>query len=85
LKTRSEIRFFWQSTARERQPTDREWPATDRHSLACSKKTQRDSDWPFVDQLALQLCKAGNVRGLLHLRPEEALVHYRTCLKTRKS
>lgn len=50
-----------------------DWPAVDRHTVACMKKTQRDKDWPFVHQLGLQLCQAGDCQGLLHLQTRESI------------
>lgn len=49
-------------------PRAESWPAIGRHVLACSKKTQREKDWPFVHQLGLQMCKGNDPAGLLHLQ-----------------
>lgn len=50
------------------------WPAVDKHTVACMKKTQRDKDWPFVHLLGHMLCKEGNPKGLLHLQNVKTLM-----------
>jgi hypothetical protein len=45
-------------------------------ALACMKKTQREKDWPFVEQLGIQLCINNDPNGLLHLQTTESLLHY---------